>query len=115
MDDRDALHVGYLLDSAREAHEKVRAVQRESFDADRNLQLAVALLVQRVGEAASRLSPACRARVPGVPWPDVIGMRHRLVHDYMHLDFDIIWQTAQRDLPPLIKALQETLDEYSHP
>ncbi len=32
-------------------------------------------------------------------------MRHRVVHDYLHVDYDIVWGVVSVDLPPLIEAL----------
>ena len=110
MDDRDALHLGHLLDAAKKAHAKVRRVDRPGFDADENLHPAVTLLIPRVGESAHRLSPEARVEIEDVPWQDVIGMRHRLVHDYMHIDLEIVWNTAMYDLPPLVAAVQRALE-----
>ncbi|MEJ2287437.1 MAG: DUF86 domain-containing protein, partial [Deinococcales bacterium] len=33
------------------------------------------------------------------PWRQITGIRHRLVHDYMDVDYDILWEVATRDLP----------------
>lgn len=47
-----------------------------------------------------------RKEVPDIPWEDVIGMRHRLVHAYFDINLDILWKTIQEDSPPLIAALE---------
>jgi len=59
-----------------------------------------------VGEAAARVSTAFRARHPDVPWRQIIGMRHRIVHDYLDVDFDIVWDVANADFPALLPVLQ---------
>ena len=41
-----------------------------------------------------------------MPWEDIIGMRHRLVHVYFDINLDILWKTVQEDLPSLIAALE---------
>ena len=43
---------------------------------------------------------------PEIPWPDIIGMRHKVVHDYLEVDDDIVWDVVTTDLPPVIAALQ---------
>jgi|SRR5713226_2810093 len=73
----DALYVGHMLDTARKAIEKVERKSRTDFDADETLRLALAYLIQIVGEAASRVSPAFREVHAEVPWSEIIGMRHR--------------------------------------
>jgi uncharacterized protein with HEPN domain len=101
---RDLVSFGEL------AYEKVRGVSREQFDADSTLHYAVAHLIQIVGEAASRLSGATRADIPEVPWKEIIGMRHRLVHSYGRTDFAIVWTVATEQLPELITAVKGKLE-----
>ena len=68
-------------------------------------------LLEIVGEAAARLSPDTRDRYPRIPWPDIIGLRNRLIHGYDIVDFDILWDIVNGDLPPLIARLREVVDE----
>jgi uncharacterized protein with HEPN domain len=65
--------------------------------------------VEIIGEAASRIPSEERVHYPGIPWPQIIGMRNRLIHGYDSIDIDIlwqtiIWQTIIEDLPLLISA-----------
>ncbi len=53
---------------------------RAQFDADELVQVWMVHHLQLIGEAARSLSDECRAGMPGVPWPTVVGMRHALVH-----------------------------------
>jgi uncharacterized protein with HEPN domain len=69
----------------------------------------VVRLLEIIGEAASRVPIDGRSRYPDIPWPQIIGMRNRLIHGYNSVDFDILWQTAREDLPPLIAALESIL------
>jgi len=102
-DDSDFLR--HILDTARKAVERVQGVHRSEFDDDDDLRDALAHRVQIIGEAASRLSPAFREAHPQVPWHRVIGIRHRIVHDYMNVDYDILWEVVTRNLPELIEML----------
>ena len=62
--------------------------------------------IEIIGEAAYQISPATRESLPDVPWEDIIGMRHRLVHAYFDINLDILWQTVTDDLPPLSAELE---------
>ncbi len=106
----DGLYVGHMLDAARKAHAKVARLTRAQFDADENLRLAVTHLLQIIGEAARRVSDKGRAARSVIPWKAVIGMRHKVVHDYFGVDEDVVWDTARNELPPLIAALTSTPD-----
>jgi uncharacterized protein with HEPN domain len=99
----------HMLDHAREAYALVQSKRREDLDADRLLNLALVRLLEIVGEAASRVFPEERAHYPGIPWPQIIGMRNRLIHGYDLVDFEILWQTVVDDLPPLMAALESIL------
>jgi uncharacterized protein with HEPN domain len=57
------------------------------------------------GEAA-RLTPETCGEFPGIPFPKIVGMRNRVVHDYGNVDFEIIWETIHSDLPALLKDLR---------
>jgi len=63
-----------------------------------------------VGEAATRVSFETRRRYPGIPWQDIIGMRHRLVHGHDAVDQGKLWDTLVDDLPALIADLERTLE-----
>ena len=76
------------------------------FDADENLRLAMAHLLQIIGEAAGRLSPEFREQHPEVPWKAIVGMRHKVVHDYLNVDYNVVWRTATEELPPLLSLLE---------
>lgn len=104
---------GHILDMAEKARALVRHKSRADYDRDEVLRLALAHLVQVIGEAARHLSPEFREAHPGVPWASVIGMRNKVVHDYMNLDDDILWETVTRELESLVRQLQEIGDSTS--
>ena len=105
----DLVYVGHMLDQARKARDKVRGVERSDFDRDENLQMTLAYLIQTIGEAARRVSSSFQRAHLEIPWARVVGMRHRIVHDYLHVDYDIVWAVVQSDRPGLIGRLEEVL------
>jgi len=68
------------------------------------LRLARAHLVQVIGEAARRGSRPTREAHPEIPWDDIVGMRGKIVHDYV--DEDVVWEVVTEDLPSLIARLE---------
>ena len=71
------------------------------------LELSLVRLIEIVGEAAARVSLERRTLYPSIPWREVIGMRNRLVHGYDSVDLDVLWDTVELDLPPLIIELEK--------
>jgi uncharacterized protein with HEPN domain len=76
--------------------------------------LALVRLLEIVGEAASRVPNDECAKYPEIPWPEIVGLRNRLIHGYDAVDLDILWQIIVHDLPPLI-ATHETIVVPSDP
>lgn len=101
----DELLLDILL-YAKEARELAAGKDQSRFETDRELQLALAKLIEIIGEAAARLSTPALDRLPQLPWADVIGMRHRLVHDYFRIDLEVLWMVVQADLGPIIAAVE---------
>jgi uncharacterized protein with HEPN domain len=50
-----------------------------------------------------------QARHASVPWPQIVGLRNRLIHGYDAVDYDILWQVVSVDLPPLISELDSII------
>jgi uncharacterized protein with HEPN domain len=58
------------------------------------------------GEAARQVSREFTVTHPEVPWENIIGMRHKVVHDYLGVDEEIVWQVVTGDLPKLVESLE---------
>jgi len=99
----------YLLDmllAARKAQAFTVGVTQDQFEHDEILQNAVIRVIQIIGEAASKVSDEFRQAHPEIPWHGIIGMRHRLVHDYLHIDLIRVWQVVEKDIPALVPLLE---------
>ena len=105
-EERDPTYLWDMLDAARTVREFAAEVSPEDFLNDRKLQLAVERAIQIIGEAARHVAPQERQRHPEIPWREIIGMRHKVVHDYMGVDYDIVWDVVTVDLPQHIAALE---------
>ena len=101
----DRVFVGHMLDTARKAVKLVGTKTRADFDRDEALILALTHLIQTLGEAARRVSPQFQAEHPDVSWKEIIGMRHKVVHDYLDVNPDIVWHVVTVDLKPLVDSL----------
>jgi uncharacterized protein with HEPN domain len=97
----------HMLDHAREAVAIAKGKTRGDLHSDRILNLALVRLLEIVGEAASRTPLDERAQHARIPWAQIVGLRNRLIHGYDSVDFDILWQIVNQDLPSLIVALEQ--------
>ena len=108
-DDRTRLQ--HIVEAADLVMRFVEHRQRSDLDHDAMLLLAVVRALEIIGEAASKVSADARAELPDLPWTQMIGMRHRLVHAYFDVNRDILWTTAKRAVPPLAERLKVFLED----
>ena len=95
----------HMRDYARKAVAMIEGQTRTDLDSDEKLRLALTHLVELVGEAASKVPVEVQSKHPEIPWLKVISMRHRLIHGYDFVDYDILWNTIKQSLPGLIDKL----------
>lgn len=74
------------------------------------LRFSVVKLTEIIGEAANMLTKELRDNNPQVPWPRIIGMRHRLVHDYFNVDTTVVAEVVHVHLPALKTQLETILE-----
>ena len=94
-----------MLEAIRQLEEWPDSKSAEALDTDGMLRFGTVKLVEVIGEAANMLSKELRAAHPEVPWPLIIGMRHRLVHDYFRIDTSILAEVVDVHLPVLKEHL----------
>jgi len=95
---RDAALLLDMLLAARDAVEFVAELDEASFEASRLHQAAVIRCIEIVGEAAGKVSEDFRISQPRLPWREMTGMRHRLVHGYAEVRMGVVWQVVRDDL-----------------
>lgn len=110
---RDPAYIAHMLEAIARIRRYVGRRQRVGFLADTLLQDAVIRNIEIIGEAAGRMSPEFAARHADIPWRDIVGMRHRLIHGYLKVNLETVWAVVERDLPALAPRLRALLDATS--
>ena len=111
MQEDDLVYAGHMLDMARKAISLARGKSRSDYEPDEVLSLALTHILQVIGEAARKISPQFREQHADIPWAAIVGIRHRVVHDYLHVDLDLVWDVVQQDLEPLISKLERIVPD----
>ncbi len=83
----------------------------ERFLSDETTAEAVLYNFAIIGESASKIPPVLREKYSTIPWPQMIGMRNIVIHEYFRIDLEILWDTIQNRLPELLPVLQQMLVE----
>ena len=84
----------------------VVGIDRDAFLRDEKTADSVVRNLEVIGEAASRIPHAFRHEHTIVPWRQIVGLRHRIVHDYFDVDLDLMWTIVRTELPVLAAQLQ---------
>ena len=106
----DSVYLSHLRDAIDRIASYLEGVTEEAFFDTPLLQDGVTRQLEIIGEAAKHLSGPFRAAHPEVPWRQIIGMRSKLIHDYMHVNLQAVWDTASADLPKLRTQLSRVSD-----
>lgn len=109
MPKSDVVRLQHMLEATQKAIAFCEGSTREDLDTDDLLGLAVQRLIEMVGEAASQVTPDLQARYVEIPWSNIVGARHRLIHGYDEVDLDIVWSIVKEDLPSLASQLEKII------
>ena len=106
---RDALLLEEMIEAADQAVGLVEGVTVAGVAADRMRRDALFWNFAVLGEAATQLSPELCGRFPEVPWRQPARLRNRIVHGYWSIDLDVVFTTAERQLPGFAADLRRVL------
>jgi uncharacterized protein with HEPN domain len=118
---RDLTYLLDILNEARLALEFASGLERHALEADLMRQYAIVRCLVIIGEATRRISDEFREAHPEIVWHGMIGMRNRLIHEYRHVDLDLVWDVLERHIPALIALIEPLLppedeqDEQDNP
>lgn len=106
-------YLGDIREAIAKAQKFVAGMTAEQFAADEKTAFAVVRCLEIVGEAARKIPEPVRAQHPQIPRREMMGMRNVLIHDYMGVNYSVVWNTVQNDLPPLLPLLEQLIGESS--
>lgn len=101
----DLVYVKHVLESIIKTEKFIADKSYKEFVADEKTVSAVLHELMILGEASARLSDKFREEHNEIPFNEAIGMRNRIVHEYLAVRLETVWQTCRDDLPELKKSL----------
>ncbi|MCW5553873.1 MAG: DUF86 domain-containing protein [Verrucomicrobiae bacterium] len=112
---KDDAYLEDMLLAAKAIRRFLDGVNKAAFIANEEKYEAVNRKFEIIGEAARHLSPTARSLFPDIPWQLVTAMRNILIHDYDEVNLNLVWETAQNDLPKLIARIETHLAKNPPP
>jgi uncharacterized protein with HEPN domain len=100
-----------IIKSSSKIQNYTSGLTLSKFKKDELIQDGVIRNIEIIGEACNHLSDDFKKSYPEIPWREIKTMRNRLTHEYWYINLTIVWNTAKKDIPSLIKSLQRYLLE----
>ena len=82
-----------------------------AFLADETLKRAFVRSLEIIGEAVKQIPDEFRSVHPLVEWRKMAGTRDKLIHDYLGVDYELVWDIVMSKIPDLRRAMVEIIAE----
>jgi len=105
----DSIYLEHIEQNLKRIILYASGITEEEFLENIQLQDACIRQIEIMGEATKRISEAFKEKHPEVPWKDMAGMRDKLIHDYIDVDLNIVYQTIAVDIPTLLPVIEKIL------
>ena len=100
-----------IRDSIEKIERFIEGMTLKDFEDDDKTFYAVIRAFEVMGEATKKIPKSFRNKYPKVPWSEMAGIRDKLVHDYFGVNLEVVWNTANRDIPELKPLISEILEK----
>ncbi len=90
-----------------------KEMTKDDFLADETLKRAIVRSLEIIGEATKKIPADYKLKWSKVQWKNMAGMRDRLIHDYMGVNYSIVWDVILNKIPDLYEQIVEITGEKS--
>ena len=103
-----------IVDCIIDINEFTKEIEFYEFEKDKMRKLAVERQLEIIGQAANKISKDTQNILENIPWPNIIGLRNKLAHDYGEILAERIWIISKNSVQELLKELEkiEEVKEY---
>lgn len=100
-----------IADSIKKIEGFTAGINFEDFEKDEKTLFAVIRALEIIGEAAKKIPPIVKNKYKQIPWPQISGMRDKLIHEYFGINTQVIWKTVKEDIPAIKPLIDKIADE----
>ncbi len=86
-------------------------LSEDMFLADETLKRAIVRSLEIIGEAAKKVPADFKVKWSSIQWKNMAGMRDRLIHNYMGVNYTIVWDVVKNKIPELSTQIQEIISK----
>ncbi|MEW5759467.1 MAG: DUF86 domain-containing protein [Candidatus Thermoplasmatota archaeon] len=107
----DSVYLKHILDAITRIESYTEGKNYDDFINNPLIRDGVIRQIEIMGEATKRLSMEMREKYSEIPWKDITAMGDKLIHDYIGIDLDAVWDTVERDIPSLKDKLKTIFEK----
>lgn len=108
---KDSVYFHHILDCINNILNYTKNISEQDFLSNQMIKDAVVRNFEIIGEATKRVSLQTRENYKNIEWKKMAGIRDKLIHDYIEVDYEIIWFTVTQILPNLKISIQNIADD----
>lgn len=103
------LRITDIIEAIEKIHSYVEGMTLDQFVDDPKTIDAVIRNITVIGEAARNVPQDVVDQNPSLPWREMRDIRNVVVHEYFGVDNNVVWDTLQNNLPPLLPELKRLI------
>lgn len=105
----DLPYLKHILDAIRDIERSIENLSKQKFDKNKDVKDATIRRIEIIGEAVKNISPELKKKYPEIEWKRIAGARDVMIHAYFNVDFDVVWDIINQDIPVLKTNLTRIL------
>jgi uncharacterized protein with HEPN domain len=106
----DKLYLIHIIECIERIESYMQEIDKETFLKTPLIQDAVIRNLQTLAESTQRLSEQMKKTQPKIDWYRIAGFRNVLVHDYLGVDLERVWNIIEKEIPALKKAVRAMIE-----
>lgn len=100
---RDLMHLNHILECIEKIEKETRSKTKRSFENSGIIRDGILYNLQIMSESTQKISKSLKLNATEIPWQEIGNFRNKLVHDYLGIDSEIVWNVIKKGLPKLKK------------
>ncbi|MEW5897512.1 MAG: DUF86 domain-containing protein [Nanoarchaeota archaeon] len=107
-----SIFIKHILENINDIEEFSERLNKSKLKRNKLKTKAIIRSLEIIGEAVKNIPEAFRKDHPNIEWSKIAGLRDKLIHHYFGVDFDMVWDVINKDLPKLKEDIKKILENY---
>ena len=102
-------YLRHILDESNYILDRAQGLTKDEFKKGSTVKRAFVRSIEVIGEASKKVPDEFRKKYTMIDWKAMAGMRDKLVHDYLGVDYDLVWDVVMSKVPALKKEIERII------